>query len=58
MNSSIESTRKLYVRPVVEEVQMAAEEAVLATCKNNSGPSGESSCRLAGDVGCTSTARS
>ncbi|HXK42592.1 MAG TPA: hypothetical protein PKV82_07165 [Anaerolineae bacterium] len=58
MNSSIESTRKLYVRPVVEEVQMVAEEAVLATCKNNAGASGESSCQAAGDLGCTSSARS
>lgn len=58
MNSSIESTRKLYVRPVVEEVQMAAEEAVLATCKNNSGPAGDAPCKSAGDLSCTSTARS
>jgi len=58
MNSSIESTRKLYVRPVVEEVQMAAEEAVLATCKNNAGLPGQTACQTAGDVNCTATARS
>lgn len=58
MNSNTDNTRKMYVRPAVEQVKLVAEEAVLSNCKDNSGLGGQTTCQSAGDTSCTSVGRS
>lgn len=53
--------RKKYIKPVVEEVLLKAEEAVLAACKTNvmGGPVGPARCnQKVGGVRCYSIGKS
>ena len=58
MNSNTDNTRKMYIRPAVEQVKLVAEEAVLSNCKDGLGVGGQATCQSAGDQGCTSVGRS
>ncbi len=50
--------KKLYKKPQITEVQLVAEEAVLATCKDNTGMGGQTACGVQGDTNCISQGRS
>ena len=49
--------KKVYAKPVLTKVRLAAEEAVLGNCKNNTGIGNKSDC-WPGDLTCNSTPRS
>ena len=55
---SADQIRKTYTKPVLSIVRLAAEEAVLANCKNNGGVGARDFCRANGDQSCSSIARS
>lgn len=56
---AVDKARKAYIKPILSRVRLVAEEAVLATCKfNTGGIGGRNVCQLAGDLTCIATARS
>lgn len=63
MGSKIEQksdrVKKAYIKPVINAVQLVAEEAVLATCKTGQGGlSSRNLCRGEGDTTCRYSWRS
>ncbi len=41
---SVERLKKAYTKPVLSQIQLVAEEAVLALCKWGTGPGGQRAC--------------
>lgn len=53
---SAERPKKAYTKPVLSQIQLVAEEAVLALCKWGTGPGGRNACLP--DRTCSSMRRS
>jgi hypothetical protein len=52
-DNQTKTDKKTYTKPQVTEVRLVAGEAVLSTCKNNTG--GITACVAAGDTSCVSS---
>lgn len=50
--------KKAYIKPKVSTIELVPEDAVLGTCKDNTGSNGFDLCRLALDNLCVSAPRS
>jgi hypothetical protein len=55
---STAQTKKAYIKPVLSQIRLVAEEAVLSNCKFGSGSSARNDCMYEGDLSCVSTHRS